>query len=104
MKSTLELQLRSFIVDTFLFGEGGDSFGDDDSLLEKGILDSTGVLELVAYLVESFGFKVADDELIPDNFDSVNRLSAFVQRKQRSASRPAPETAQALDHQHGVSL
>lgn len=104
MKHTLEQQLRDYIVDTFLFGEGGDSFGDDDSLLERGILDSTGVLELVAYLNERFEIKAADDELVPENFDSVNRLSAFVQRKQRSGARPAPEAAQIPGHQHGASL
>ena len=98
MTMTLEQQLRDFIVDAFLFGEGGDSFGDDDSLLERGILDSTGVLELVAYLNERFQIKVSDDELVPENFDSVNRLGAFVQKKQRSTSR------QAHSHQHGASL
>lgn len=96
MRRSLEQQLRDYIVDTFLFGEGADSFSDDDSLLERGILDSTGVLELVAYMNESFEIRVADHELVPENFDSVNRLSAFVQRKQSNTSRQASEAAQEL--------
>ena len=84
MRHALERDIRKFIVDTFLFGEGGDRFTDDDSLLEQGIIDSTGVLELVAFMSETFGISVEDDELIADNFDSVNRLSAYVERKSPS--------------------
>ena len=74
-------QIRTFIVDTFLFGEGGSGFTDADSLLAKGIIDSTGVLELVAFLEESFAIQVADDELVPANFDSIDKLSNFVTHK-----------------------
>lgn len=81
MPQTLEAQIRGFIVNTFLFGEGGDSFTDEDSLLDKGIIDSTGVLELVAFLDENFGISVADQELVADNFDSIKKLVEFVQRK-----------------------
>lgn len=85
----LEQTIRSYIVDTFLFGEGGDKFTDDDSLLEQGIIDSTGVLELVAFLSETFDIQVADEELVADNFDSVNKLSAYVVHKlPRKASQP----------------
>lgn len=81
MSQSLELEIRRFIVDTFLFGEGGDQFADGDSLLDQGIIDSTGVLELVAFLDETYGIGVADQELIPDNFDSIEKLAAFVERK-----------------------
>ena len=81
MRHALERDIRKYIVDTFLFGEGGDRFTDDDSLLEQGIIDSTGVLELVAFLSETFGITVEDHELVADNFDSVNKLSAYVQKK-----------------------
>lgn len=63
-----------------MFGEAGD-LTDDASLLELGVVDSTGVLELVMHIEETFGFKVADEELIPDNLDSIDSLTAFVQRK-----------------------
>lgn len=74
-------ELRTFIVDHFLFGDGGN-LADDASLLEGGVVDSTGVLELVTHLETTYGFKVADDELIPDNLDSIESLAQFVARKQ----------------------
>ncbi|MFN0130762.1 MAG: phosphopantetheine-binding protein [Verrucomicrobiales bacterium] len=73
-------QLRCFLVEHFLFGVD-NGLADGDSLLERGVLDSTGVLELVSHLEESYGFKVTDDELVPDNFDSIDSLVQFVQRK-----------------------
>ena len=82
MEQTIQSSVRSFIVDTYLFGEGGDTFTDDDSLLDKGLLDSTGVLELVTFLEEQFSVRAADADLMPENFDSINRIAAFVQRKQ----------------------
>lgn len=59
---------------------------DDDSLLEKGIIDSTGVLELVGFIEEGFHVAVKDDELLPENLDSVNRLIAFITRKTAEAA------------------
>lgn len=55
--------------------------GDDASLLDNGIVDSTGVLEVIAFLEEKFGIKVADDELLPENLDSIAALARFVERK-----------------------
>jgi acyl carrier protein len=78
--------LRQFIRDNFLFGLQGESFSDDDSLLEKRIIDSTGVLELIAFLEENFSVKVQDDELLPENLDSINRLVRFVERKSKAAA------------------
>ena len=78
-------EIRKFIVDNFMFGQGGDSLHDDTSFLEGGLIDSTGVLELVAFVSGKFGVFVADEELIPDNFDSVNRLDAYLERKVASA-------------------
>lgn len=74
-------QIQGFIVETFLFGEQGD-FKGDDSLLEKGIVDSSGVLELIGYLEESFKIEIGDDEITPENLDSVTKIAQFVQRKQ----------------------
>lgn len=75
--------LRSFIVTHFLFGEAGN-LSDDTSFLETGTVDSTGVLELVAHMESAYGFKVEDDELIPENLDSIDSLVAFVERKRPS--------------------
>lgn len=58
-----------------------DAFGDDDSFLQEGIVDSLGMTQLVAFLEEEFGISIADAELVPDNLDSVSRAAAFVERK-----------------------
>lgn len=73
--------IRRFIFENFLFGEPDDSLGDNDSFLEKGIIDSTGVLELVAFMEESFGIKMEDEELVPENLDSINNLINFIDKK-----------------------
>ena len=79
--------LRQFIVDNFLFGDqsGRFAFSDTDSLQELGIVDSTGVLELVCHLQERYAIAVDDAELVPDNLDSIDRIALFVERKLRSA-------------------
>ena len=79
-------KLRDFIVTNFLFGDGGVEFGDDDSFLEKGIIDSTGILELIEYLEETWSIAIEDDELIPENLDSVSRVDAFIARKTGTAN------------------
>ena len=74
-------RIRKFITDKFLLGDSSKTLNDEDSFLEKGIIDSTGVLELVSFVEETFGFRVEDEELIPDNLDSVNKLDAYIQTK-----------------------
>jgi acyl carrier protein len=74
-------ELRSFIVENFFFGQDEGQLSSDDSFIENGIIDSTGVLELVGFLETRYGIKVEDDELVPANLDTLNRLSAFVRRK-----------------------
>ena len=78
---TTKKELREFIVEAFLFGDESDPFEDGDSFMQKGVIDSTGVLELVAYLEENYGVTVADEEMIPDNLDSLNNLVAFINKK-----------------------
>lgn len=76
-------ELRKFISNNFVLrGEAG-SLKDDDSFLEKGIVDSTGVLELVGFLEDTFGFRVEDEELIPENLDSIDNLVAYIEGKVR---------------------
>ena len=74
-------ELRRFIIDNFLFGVEDSQFSDDDSFLEKGLIDSTGVLELVAFIEEQYGIRFQDDEIIPENLDSVNKLIQFLNKK-----------------------
>lgn len=78
--SDLAQQVRAFLVETFLLGDD-DGFANDESLLDSGIVDSTGVMEVVAFLEESYNIVIDDDELVADNLDSVDRLAAFVSRK-----------------------
>jgi acyl carrier protein len=77
----MQQQIRQFILSNFLFSSDDALLGSDDSLLDRGILDSTGVLELVAFLESRFGIKVSDDELVPENLDSVVRITSFIESK-----------------------
>lgn len=79
MQNTVQSEVRQFVIHNFLFGEG--DVADDESLLESGIIDSTGVLELVGFLEEKFAISVEDDELVPGNLDSVHCVTHFVERK-----------------------
>ena len=74
-------KIRAFIFSNFLFDAEESALDNDTSFLEQGIIDSTGVLELVEWLEETFAMKVDDEELIPENLDSVNRLARFIARK-----------------------
>ncbi len=74
-------KIRAFIFENFLFDEKDDALQNDTSFLEQGIIDSTGVLELVEWLEEEFDMTVDDEELIPENLDSVNLLSAYIAGK-----------------------
>jgi acyl carrier protein len=73
-------KIRAFIVENFLFGKD-DGLEDDTSFLEEGIIDSTGVLELVSFLEEEFGIAVEDEELIPENLDAINNVVEYLKRK-----------------------
>ena len=74
-------QVRQYILENFLFSTDTSLLGLDESFLERGLIDSTGMLEVILFLEESFGIKVADNEMVPENLDSVNRIAAFLERK-----------------------
>jgi acyl carrier protein len=74
-------RFKKYIVGNFMSLAGDKSLRDDASLLEEGIMDSTGVLDLVMFIEETFGIAVKDEELIPENLDSVDKLVVFVERK-----------------------
>jgi acyl carrier protein len=75
---------RTFITTNFYVADPA-ALADDDSLLDAGIIDSTGVLDLIGFMEQEFGISVADDELVPENLDSIARLTAFVARKKAPA-------------------
>jgi acyl carrier protein len=81
----LENQIRRFIAEHFFIKGGEAAVTDDMSFLETRIMDSTGVLEFVTYLESTFGIKVEDEDLTPDNLDSVRLAAAYVERKRRLA-------------------
>ena len=80
MTDSIATEIREFIVSNFLFGQQ-QPLADDQSFLEGGIIDSTGVLELVAFLEQRYGIAVGDRELLPENLDSVQNATRFVSRK-----------------------
>jgi acyl carrier protein len=76
----LKQQIRAFIVENFLFGDA-NGLKDDSSFLDDGIMDSTGVLELITFLEEEFSVTVEDEDLIPENLDSINNVTAYLEKK-----------------------
>ena len=74
-------RIKEFIIDNFLFGSTDEPFSNEDSFLEKGIIDSTGILELIEFIEENYEIKVEDDEMIPENLDSLQKVSLFIQKK-----------------------
>ena len=77
----VEQDVRNFIQNDLSFGNDV-AFSDEDSFLEQGLIDSTGILELVRFLEDRYQLTVEDDELTPENLDSIRRLGIFVVRKQ----------------------
>ena len=86
MKHDISLAVRQFIGENFLFrDDGGDAITQDASLLDAGIIDSTGVLELICFLESTYGIEIADDEMLPENLDSIRAIAGYVRRKLASA-------------------
>ena len=77
----IEDQIKQYIAENLLFSDNGFGYDDDDSFIQKGIIDSVGVLELVAFVNKRFGVDVYDHEVTLDNFNSVNKLSNYIRKK-----------------------
>jgi acyl carrier protein len=78
---SLENLVRSYVLENFLFTDDVELLQDENSFIEEGIVDSTGILELVMFVEETFGVVVEDEEIVPANFDSVKRLARYVRLK-----------------------
>jgi len=76
----IKQQVRAFITSNFYVADPA-TLADDASLLDQGIIDSTGVLEIIMFLEDTFGFKVADSEMLPENLDSIENIASFVDRR-----------------------
>ena len=85
MSEGLHDQIRNYILENYLFTKDSSALGLDDSLLERGIVDSTGMLEVIFFIEEHLGVKINDEEMIPENLDSVNKIAEFVQMKRKAA-------------------
>lgn len=83
--------IKDFIVSTYLFGEEG-GLEDDSSFLKEGIVDSTGIMQLVSFLQERYRIAIADDELTPENLDSIGKVVAFVEKKIHAAQAPSAQS------------
>jgi len=73
-------KIRAFIMENFLFGND-QGLNDDTSFLDEGIIDSTGILELVSFLEEEFSISVEDEEILPENLDSIKNVTAYLEKK-----------------------
>ena len=82
---SIESKLRSYILENYLFTDDESQLSSSDSFLQKGIIDSTGILEVIFFIQEEFGVEVADAEMIPENLDSVNNIVAFLEKKKVAA-------------------
>ena len=78
-------RVREYVVENFLFGDG-ESLREDVSFMEEGIIDSTGILELVFFLEENFSISIEDHELVPENMDSLQNIAGFIARKVDASS------------------
>ena len=78
---TVKDQIKQYLAENFLFSDNGYQLSDSASFLEEGVVDSTGVLELVMFVEETFDITVKDEEIVPENFDSVAQLAEYIHRK-----------------------
>ena len=78
--TTVRDDVRGFVVENFLFGEDRP-FGEEESFLESGLIDSTGILELIRFIEETFSLTVEDEEMVPENLDSLSNIARYVVRK-----------------------
>lgn len=92
---SLEEEIRDFIVENFLFGVDS-GLNNDSSFLKEGIIDSTGIMQLVSHIQEQYLVPVEDDELTPENLDSIRKVAAFIQAKRQTTSAAATATAAAI--------
>jgi acyl carrier protein len=85
MSDSLRERIQKFILENYLFTSDRSALGLDDSLLGRGIVDSTGMLEIIMFIEEQLGVTVKDEDMIPENLDSVSRIAAFVESRRKVA-------------------
>ena len=85
MSDSLRDRIQNFILENYLFTSDRSALGLDDSLLGRGIVDSTGMLEIIMFIEEQLGVTVKDEDMVPENLDSVSRIAAFVESRRKVA-------------------
>lgn len=93
---TTESSIRTYILENYLFTDDQSELDSNDSFLNKGIIDSTGVLEIILFLEEEFAIKVTDQEMIPDNLDSVTNIVNFIEKKTKEKKNVSLDNASTL--------
>lgn len=73
-------RIKEFILGNFLFTDDANAIGNDVSLIGQGVIDSTGILEVIVFLETEFSIKISDEEMTPENFRSIDAIAAFVDR------------------------
>jgi acyl carrier protein len=81
LSDAIKSTVSTFLIDNFRFGDTSVAIADDESLIETGFIDSTGVLELVAFLEDTFAITVADTDIVPENLDSLAAIARYVEHK-----------------------
>ena len=81
----IEQKIRDYILENYLFTDDQSVLNNNDSFLDKGIIDSTGILEVIYFIEEEFEIRVNDEDMIPENLDSINNIVTFIEQKQRVA-------------------
>lgn len=80
----IQKQVREYVIENFVLGDEEDTFSDNQSFLDTGLIDSTGILEVIGYLEDEYEITIEDDEMVPENLDSVDRIARFVHAKQNA--------------------
>ncbi len=80
----IQKTIREYVIENILLGEEESDFSDDQSFLESGILDSTGILEVITFLEDTYDIVIDDEEMVPENLDSVSNIARFVSSKKAS--------------------
>jgi len=89
MNHLITVELQKFVVENFLLGQPEETLAEDSSFLENGIIDSTGILELIGFVERTFNLHMEDDDLVPANLDSLRKLTLFIERKRAAATKEA---------------
>jgi acyl carrier protein len=84
----MKQEIRNFVVENYCFNQEGTTLVDEDSFMEIGLIDSTGILELISFVEEKYSIKLDADELIPENLDSISRLTVFLSKKLSQKRQP----------------